>query len=448
MAKVNSATVRLVLKKSRKMRSGEYPVYLVICYHGRLEHSCGVSCLPKHWDEKAERIKNNPVQNKLIQDMKAKVIAKKNEYELEGKTYTIHMLINSLNEKAVEASNLYGVVYLNLLGEKRLSGGSIRRYRHTYNLLVEFMGRDNFIIDELTIGVMKDFSKWMEKRLQSNTIKSVLATVASVWNYAISKKLADAEGYPFVEFKYLRVYKEKPRDYYLEKSHMVRLRDYFLDMVIERNGNLWHYREGVEERLRLRYSREFGILFFIMAYKLHGSSPIDVAKLRVNDCTRVLIRGEEYWKIEFKRKKTSRNISIRLKRDLIGIIGFEHYLGFSNGYVYPILKEGLTDKQMLRMSNKWAQKAIGFVKEVFLHINEDIARDNVKNGCNEPLVNINKLVFYTQRHTFAMNYLNSPGSTVNGLASLMGRSTETISTYIKQLTGDEEIASMVEVLPI
>ena len=448
MAKVNSATVRLVLKKSRKMRSGEYPVYLVICYHGRLEHSCNVSCLPKHWDEKAERIKNNPVQNKLIQDMKAKVIAKKNEYELEGKTYTIHMLINSLNEKAVEASNFYGAVYLNLLEEKRLSGGSIRRYRHTYNLLVEFMGRDNFIVDELTIGVMKDFSKWMEKRLQDNTIKSVLATVASVWNYAISKKLADASIYPFNEFKYLRVYKEKPRDYYLEKSHMVRLRDYFLDLCIERNGERWSYKNDVLDRLHLRYTKEFGILFFLMAYKLHGSSPFDVAKLRVEDCSRVSIGGEDYWKIEFKRKKTSRNVSIRLKRDIMTIIGLEHMLGFAHGYVYPILKEGLTDKQLLKMSAKWSQKAIGWVKEAFMSINEDIAKNNAANGCNEPLVDLNRLVFYTQRHSFAMHYLNSSGSTVNGLASLMARSPETISTYIHQLTNDEEIASMVDGMPI
>ena len=448
MAKVNSATVRLVLKKNRKMRNGEYPVYLVVCYHGRLEHSCGVSCLSKHWDEKGERIKNNPVQNKLIQDMKAKVIAKKNEYELESKQYTIHMLINALQENAVEASNLYGVVYLNLIEEKRLSEGSKRRYKHAYSLLVEFMGRNDFIIDELTVGIMKDFSKWMENKLQDNTIKSVLATVASVWNYAISKKLADASLYPFDEFKYLRVYKEKPREYYLEKSHIVRLRDYFLDMVIERHGNRWTYKGDALDRLHLRYTKEFGILWFLMAYKMNGSAPVDVAKLRVEDCSRVSISGGDYWKIEFKRKKTSRSVSIRLKRDIMTVIGLEHMLGFAHGYVYPILKEGITDKQLLKMSAKWSQKAIGWVKEAFMSINEDIARDNVVKGCNEPTVDLNRLVFYTARHSFAMHYLNSSGSTVNGLASLMARSPETISTYIHQLTNDEEIASMTQVMPI
>ena len=130
------------------------------------------------------------------------------------------------------------------------------------------------------------------------------------------------------------------------------------------------------------------------------------------------------------------------------ILWYVIMVGFAHGYVYPILKEGLTDKQLLKMSAKWSQKAIGWVKKAFMDINEDIARDNAVKGCNEPIVDLNRLVFYSVRHSFAMHYLNSSGSTVNGLASLMARSPETISTYIHQLTNDEEIASMVEDMPI
>lgn len=442
MAKVNSATVRLVLKKNRKMRNGEYPVYLVVCYHGRLEHSCGVSCLSKHWDEKGERIKNNPIQNKLIQDMKAKVIAKKNEYELESKQYTIHMLINALQENVVEASNLYGVVYLNLIEEKRLSEGSKRRYKHAYSLLVEFMGRNDFIIDELTVGIMKDFSKWMEKRLQSNTIKSVLATVASVWNYAISKKLADVSIYPFDEFKYLRVYKEKPREYYLEKSHIIRLRDYFLDMVIERHGNRWTYKNDAFENLHKRYSKEWGILWFLLCYKYGGASPIDVALLRVDNFSRETVEGEEYWKLEFKRKKTNVAVSYMIKRDMWGILTIDHFLGVSKGFVYPVLKEGFTDKQLIKMSNKWSQKAIGWVRKAFMDINEDIAKDNALKNCNEPIVDLNKLIMYVARHSRASNYYNSPNATIGGLASMLGRSASTIAVYAHALKASKDKAKL------
>jgi hypothetical protein len=55
---------------------------------------------------------------------------------------------------------------------------------------------------------------------------------------------------------------------------------------------------------------------------------------------------------------------------------------------------------------------------------------------------------YTARHSFACHYLNSEGSTIAGLATLMARSPNTIAQYVHQLTNDEEIASMVDSMVI
>lgn len=37
MAKLSSASIRLVMKKNRMNRNGEYPIYLVVCFSGRVE---------------------------------------------------------------------------------------------------------------------------------------------------------------------------------------------------------------------------------------------------------------------------------------------------------------------------------------------------------------------------------------------------------------------------
>lgn len=84
----------------------------------------------------------------------------------------------------------------------------------------------------------------------------------------------------------------------------------------------------------------------------------------------------------------------------------------------------------------------------FREINEDIAKANAESDVVEPTVDVDRLVFYTCRHSFAQHYLCSPGSTVNGLASLMARSPNTIATYIKQITRDEEIVSSIDNMPI
>lgn len=453
--KVTSATVRLVIKKLKLNKNGESPIYLSVCFHGRLEKSTGISINPKFWDEKREIIKssapNAPVLNKMLQDMKNKVIERKNEFEYQKRVYTPSMLLQDIETDFNGASNVFKRVMDRLIEERRLRDGTVRGYTYTYRKLCEYLNRKDFIVDELVLGVVKDFATWLEKNnIKINTIKKVLGCIAATWNYAIQRKIVTGENYPFVEFKYTSKYHEVPRDYYLTENHIIRLRDYWLNLVIERDGNRWHYREGVEDKLRNRCSAEFGILWFLMCYKMNGSAPVELAMLRPSDCKRTVINGEDYWSIDIRRRKTGREVHIRLKRDLFVIAGFEHYMGFSGHFVYPIMHwhEGISDKNLLDQAHKANEKAIKHIRKAFELINLDIARENANKGLTEPLVDLSQLVFYTQRHSFAQHYLNRPGATVNGLASLMGRSHNTIATYLKQLTRDEEIAEMVDDMPI
>lgn len=50
MAKVSTATIRLVQKLNRKNKNGEFPIYVVVCFNGRLEKATKISCLPKFWE--------------------------------------------------------------------------------------------------------------------------------------------------------------------------------------------------------------------------------------------------------------------------------------------------------------------------------------------------------------------------------------------------------------
>ena len=57
MAKLSSASIRLVQKLNRMNKNNEFPIYIVVCWKGRVEKSCGVSCLQKDWDSKREVVK-------------------------------------------------------------------------------------------------------------------------------------------------------------------------------------------------------------------------------------------------------------------------------------------------------------------------------------------------------------------------------------------------------
>ena len=132
MAKVSTATVRLVLKRNRVNKVGEHPIHLVVCFGGRHEKSTGVSCLEKHWDAKREVIKagcpNAPVLNKMLSDCKQRVIDKRSEYEYAGKRYTPSMLLqDSVTDLHASDTDFYGLCD-RIIEERRLKAGTIRTY--------------------------------------------------------------------------------------------------------------------------------------------------------------------------------------------------------------------------------------------------------------------------------------------------------------------------------
>lgn len=453
MAKLKSATIRLVQKLNRQNKKGEFPIYIVVCYKGRKEKACGISCLPKYWDSKREVIKpqcsNAPMLNKMLSDIKQRVIDRKNNYELNGRVYTSSMLLKDSVIDFSAKSNIFKPLMDALVKDRRLKFKTIDKYKYTYDKLCEFIGKDDFVVDELNIGFIKDFCRYLSKTISDGTIRVILSCIASVWNYAILKKLTDGSDYPFYEFKFTSIYKGNGRDYFLDESHIIRLKEYWLDLCIEKKGKMWHYKDGVEERLMKRSSKEFSILWFLLCYKLNGSAPVEIAHLTCNNCKRMTINGEDYWCIDFKRKKTSTDVHVRWKRDLFAIIGLEHYMGRSKRFIYPIISDKAeNDVQIQRSISKASETAIKCVRKVFEEINAEIIKENVEKGLDNPLIECNKVVMYTARHSFACHYLKSPNSSVSGLASLLSRSPNTISTYIHQLTNNSDIAKEVENMPI
>ena len=449
MVKLSTASVRLVQKKNRMNKVGEYPIYIVVCFGGRVEKATGVSCLERHWDSRREVIKaacpNSAVLNKMLSDIKQRVIDRKNDFEYNGRVYTPSMLLEDCKVEYNGKSNIYIDVMNKLISDRRLQTSTVNRYKYAYGKLVEYIGRKDFIIDELNVGFIKDFCKWLD--VSDCTKRDICACIASVWNYGIDKKLVDAGEYPFNEFKFTQKFKDGVRDYCIDLVNIKKLKEYFLNMIIERNGGLWHYRDGALDRLHKRTSKEWGICWFLACFYLNGSAPTDVARLRVTDCSRIVIDGVDYWKIEFKRKKTDTVVNVRLKRDMFSIILLEHFLGFSgsDGYVYPVIGDAEGDAIQRRVK-KYGNMAIKWVREAFEEINEETIRSNVNNGLEEPLVDCEKVVLYTARHSFASAYLNSEGATVRGAASLLSRSANTISVYIHALQNDRDIADAVSFL--
>ena len=110
MAKVSTATIRLVQKLNRKNKNGEFPIYIVVCYGGRIEKATKISCLPKFWDGKHEVIKssapNAAVLNKTLSDLKQKLIEARNAFEEINENIIQYNVDNDAHEPLIEVSRV------------------------------------------------------------------------------------------------------------------------------------------------------------------------------------------------------------------------------------------------------------------------------------------------------------------------------------------------------
>lgn len=449
MAKITSASIRLVLKKNRVNKIGEYPIYLVVTFKGRVEKATGVSVPLKNWDERRELVKglpNAPVLNKMLSDIKGRAIDNKNKLELEGKSYTPSLIIegsindyDGSNNRWIDLQNAY-------LNEKHLSQGTEKLYEFCYKKLSDYIGRNDFLVDEVNLRFLKDFINYSLKNgCNSTTCQGLLNRIGAIWNYAILKGVVDASDYPIKDFKFGKQLKSNHRNYYIDATNLKKLKDYFMNMVVIGNGGLFSYVDGVEDRLLKRTSKEFALCFFLACFKINGSSPIDIAKLKVDNCRVVQVDGFDYWKIESSRSKTGVKIECLLKKDdILNKIIFEHFLGTAHlrgGYIYPIINPEKTEYfQIRRAVHKVSDKAVYWLREVFKEINQKTITSNVENNLNEPLVEIDKITMYVARHSKANDYLSHPNASVSGLASILSRSPNTIAQYIHQIQSDKELS--------
>lgn len=446
MTKISSASIRLVLKKNRSNALGENPIYIVVCFNGRKEKSTGVFIQERYWNPLREEIRkgvaNAPVLNKMINDIKQRVIAKKNEFEYAGKQYTSSMLLDDSVQDLSANGNEYRRIYRLYLEEMASSSNTVRLYDYTFNVLKKYFGRDDFLLNDITLSSIKKMINGLG--LSDNSIRGICGRIGAIWNFGIRKGIVDGSDYPFRDFVYSQKYKKDNSTYYLDKCNLIKLRDWFINRCINISGELFSYKEGIDIKLEKRSSIEFSCMYFLASFLLNGSSPIDVALLKGENCSRVNIDGVDYWRVEYNRKKTNRPVVCLLKRDMLSMVCFERYLGTAymrDNYIYPILKGGMSDKQISNAVAKFTGYASKNLKVICQEINEATIKNNVENGLQEPLIDIESMTLYVARHTKANDYLSHPNATLHALATLMGRSASTLNVYVHQIRGDRDLAA-------
>ena len=438
MTKIATPSIHFVLKMNRTNKNGQHPVYVICQWYGRSEVSTGIFLTPNSWSADTEAVRrNHPLSvqyNQRLHDILSRCLSNIRHLEEGGYHFTAKDVLSGvLSSVPVSDTLIYKQWMERLMVERRLKYKTTCKYRYSFRLLVGFLHRENFLLTELSEGVVKDFLSSLS--INDSTKRDVCSNISAVFHFAISHGVK--VNHPFSSFKFTSVYKQGNQLYIVDLINVQRLKRYWLSLVVDDDGRM---RDGVAERLMRRSSREFGILWWLVAFHLGGASPIDVALLRKSDCSRVSVGGESYWKVSFHRRKTNVQVEVLLKRDLFCQVGFDFLMGEVGGsYIFPIVTFDDAVRQQ-RQCSKASEVAIRHVRDAFSHLNREAFEENTITGSSIPMVDVEKVKMNVARHSFASAYLNSPGGSVRGIASLLGRSPNTIATYIKALRNEKEIA--------
>lgn len=458
--KTDSAIVKLTLRTNKILSNGLHPIMLCVQFNGRKEKSTGYSCSKECWDKQnqlvTKKFPNYALINKSIIDLKNKVIEKKLQFEIHGEPYTAEMLLDENVKTDFRGDNkIFKDIMDNLIKERQLKPNTIKNYNLLYNHLVNFMGSDKFIINQLTLETVKKFAKHLDNLIEEKgSIRTIFAKLAAVFNFAIEQEIIKPEAYPFRKFNYSRVYPKSNFKRALTKQNMAALEAHFVNnmLYIDMIKNTATYREGVLTKMQQRWTIEFALAIYLLAYKMQGLAFTDMSKLKYEDVKieEYETDGEKkkYYVINTERNKTGHPVPIIIEINDINYLLFDVFYRTAHlreNYIFPILKSNdgkycYNTKEEIDMGLQTAEGLVNKnLRKIAKLVNEDIKDFCKKTKQEVPVLIREDITYYSVRHTFATHYASSDNCNPVMLAKMMGRSISNIQTYISDLTETQDI---------
>ena len=444
--KVSQATIRLYLKVSKVLSDGSSPIMLIVSYNKeKKEKSTGFSCVSRYWDKKREEVKkgfsNYIMVNAEIYKLKNLAIESRNRLISSSIDYNVKMIIDGMYvERKIDLKRLEDAIERYKI-DKCLRKSTHRNWTYLYNLMSEYKDKD-ILVSEIDESCVRGFVQWCGRNgISDGVIRMLCGELGAICKYGIGLGLMREDDYPFRVFKYTEKYKVANNILYIHRKTIEFMKEWFLKRVIEVNGDRWSYIDGIEESVCKEKGELFPLYLYLMLYMLQGIAPVDISLLKKANIDVKVIKGNDYWSIDLKRQKTNKAVPIRIKRHVrYNEVMMGLALMFVEGeYFLPIIQDSHSDIEIQKTRAHWVFKCC--MKKLYVFwksINADIIRHNVQEKDDIPTID-EKCTYYSARHSYATHYMEKGGNALD-LARLLGRSVNTIGTYISMLGRDEDLA--------
>ena len=224
-------------------------------------------------------------------------------------------------------------------------------YQTAVNRLISYCGKD-VSFEEVNYKLLDQFSHHLiTSGLKQNSVSNYFRSIRAIYNKAIKLKVVERSFYPFYD---ISIKSEKTAKRAILKDDILKLKH----TPLEKHSTAWR-----------------SLNYFILSFYLRGISFTDLAYLTRNN----IIDG----RIEYKRRKTHKNYSVKLFPE--AEILFQQFEVVGSKYLLPILpndavEDSLKTKKVIRQ----------FIKTT----NKYLKRLSVEVGLGSPVTT------YTSRHSF------------------------------------------------
>ena len=330
------ANIKTLLDLRRAKSDGTFNIiFRIIDFKKVYTINSGVSLQQHYWDERKGQVDKTHPNAKLLNIKLSKhffkieqvVLSLDDEFSIDKLKV---MLSGKPQDEVPETFQVFADKIIQQMMEANRVGNALV-YQTAVNRLITYCGKD-VSFEEVNYKLLDQFSHHLTTSgLKINSVSNYFRSIRAIYNKAIKMKVVDRSFYPFYD---ISIKTEKTAKRAILKDDIVKL----LAIQVEKNSTCWR-----------------SLNYFMFSFYLRGTSFSDLAYLKHSN----IIDG----RIEYKRRKTHKNYSIKLFPEAESIINQMHVAG--SDYLLPIIPMGVTEdslrakriiQQCIKTTNKYLKK--------------------------------------------------------------------------------------------
>lgn len=280
------ASLKLLLDTRRVKSDETYNIIFRITHLRKVNTiNSGISLKEKFWNKHSSEVLNTHPNSKLIN-----IKLNRDYFLLQDAIlklddqFSIVKLKNIVNGKDLDDEPItfkpFADKLIAQMFESKRTGNAIV-YQTAVNRFLQFYSKDDLQFKEITYKLLEEFVHTLKVQgLKTNSVSNYLRSLRAIYNRAIKEKIINRSEYPFYD---LKIKTEKTVKRAISSDDINKLKN----ATVEVNSAHWK-----------------ALNSFFLSYYLIGISFTDLAYLKSEN----IIDG----RIEYKRRKTHKNYSIRL----------------------------------------------------------------------------------------------------------------------------------------